>query len=175
VAIIYFHSKLYNIRTKQYIKSLFTSCFVKTNKYNFNSYEKITVLTKNNYSFIILRTLNLVRTGFCNWGNICQTLDFCPFVPLKVRGNNDYGHTLNSCIVTMFKYILHCDFHSHFCRQVPKEQAVTQEKQLLANYLSCSGSINANSTSATCLERLTCELHHPGSDASQLEKHVMSM
>jgi hypothetical protein len=59
--------------------------------------------------------------------------------------------------------------------QIPKEQAVTQEKQLLANYLSCSGSLNANNTSGTCLERLTCELHHPASDSSQLEKHVMSM
>ncbi|KAJ4426835.1 hypothetical protein ANN_26634 [Periplaneta americana] len=58
-----------------------------------------------------------------------------------------------------------------FMAQIPKEQAVTQEKQLLANYLSCSGSMNANSTSGTCLERLTCELHHPGSDVPQLEKH----
>ncbi|XP_069699122.1 uncharacterized protein [Periplaneta americana] len=62
-----------------------------------------------------------------------------------------------------------------FMAQIPKEQAVTQEKQLLANYLSCSGSMNANSTSGTCLERLTCELHHPGSDVPQLEKHVMSI
>ena len=57
--------------------------------------------------------------------------------------------------------------------QIPKEQAVSQEKQLLANYLSCSGTMNANTT--LCLERLTCELHHPDSDATQLEKHVMGM
>ncbi|GLH13365.1 ATP synthase subunit b 1 [Gryllus bimaculatus] len=60
--------------------------------------------------------------------------------------------------------------------------------QLLANFLSCSGLAGAGGAgaaasgargtpvpSARCLERVTCELHHPAAEVTQLEKHVMQI
>jgi hypothetical protein len=38
---------------------------------------RVTVLTKNNFSFLILHALNLVRTGFGKWGKkILHNLKF---------------------------------------------------------------------------------------------------
>lgn len=58
-----------------------------------------------------------------------------------------------------------------FMAQVPKEEMQSQEKKLLANYLSCSGMTSSN----YCLERLACELHSTEGANMPVETNVMAM
>lgn len=58
-----------------------------------------------------------------------------------------------------------------FMSQVPKEQMFSQEKKLMASYLSCSGMTEENA----CLERLACELRGPVASQMPEETHVMNM
>lgn len=77
--------------------------------------------------------------------------------------------------------------------QIPRAEARAQEQRLLASYLTCTGIVPTSapapaneslaspssaspSPSPACLERLSCELHQTGGDASgasALERHVM--
>lgn len=58
-----------------------------------------------------------------------------------------------------------------FMSQVPKDQIFSQEKKLMASYLSCSGMSEENQ----CLERLACELRGPVANQMPDETHVMNM
>ena len=88
-----------------------------------------------------------------------------------------------------------------FRKQIPQSEARAQEQRLLASYLTCTGIVptpraapsspagpgqDAGATTdndssglglgASCLERLSCELHHndtSATGASPLERHVM--
>jgi len=66
-----------------------------TYSFHFSSYG-LTVLTKNNFRFIISHTLNLVHTGFCNWDKICKTWNFCAYRPLNIEWTLTAGNLSHS-------------------------------------------------------------------------------
>ena len=48
----------------------------------------MTILTENNFRFVILRTINLARTGFCDFKKKnLNNLKFCAQRPLNIRVN----------------------------------------------------------------------------------------
>ena len=83
-------SAVMNLRVPWNSGNFLTSCKPvsfsrRTLRHGASKYEKENI-NKKYFLFIILRTLNFVRAGFCNWKNVCTTWNFCAHRPLKLKG-----------------------------------------------------------------------------------------